>query len=73
MKIRFLKDATVDVETRHGEVYDKCFKRWSEIRVDDVYLTGTHATLQLENGDLAIGVPVDTFERIHEEKRTLSI
>jgi len=73
MKIRFLKNVTVDVETRHGEVYDKCFNRWKELRVEEIFLTGNYATLKLDNGDLAVGVPVDSFERLTEEKKTVTI
>ena len=73
MKIRFLKNVSVDVETRHGEVYDKSFARWQELRVDEVYLSGKFATLKMENGDLAVGLPAESFELLHEEKKTVTI
>ncbi len=70
MKIRFLKTVTVDIETRHGDVYDKAFSRWQEVRVDEIFPVGKFATIKLQNGDLALGVPVEAFERLHEEKKT---
>ena len=66
------KNVTVDVETRQGEVYDKCFTRWQELRIDEIYPAGKFATLKLENGDLAVGIPIDTFERLHEDKKAVS-
>ena len=74
MKIRFLQTTVVDVETKDGqEVYGKCFSRWQEVRVDEIYPAGNFATVKLENGDLAVGVPVDSFERLQEEKKTVTI
>lgn len=73
MKIRFLKNISVDVETRFGEVYGKSFTRWQEVRIDEIYLAGKFASVKLDNGDVALGIPVESFERLHEEKKTVSI
>lgn len=73
MKIRFLRTVTVDVETRHGEFYDKSFAHWQEIRVEGVYPYGRFATVKLEDGMVLHGVPGDSFEQVKEEKRTVSI
>lgn len=73
MKVRFSKNVVVDIETRNGEVYDKAFARWQEVRVDEIYAAGSFATLKLDNGDLAIGVPLESFERLVEERKTVSI
>jgi len=76
MKIRFLKNVTVDVETRSGDVYCQAFNRWQEVRVDEIYPVGKwekYATVKLDNGDIAIGVPIDSFEKLVEQKRTVTI
>jgi len=73
MKIRFLKNISVDVETRHGEFYDKAFARWAEIRIEGVYPYGKFATVKLDNGDILHGVPADSFEKLVEEKRTVTL
>jgi len=71
MRIRFLKQVVVDVETRDGEFYDKAYARWSEIRVEGVYPYGNFATIKLTNGDVVHGVPAGSFEKLEEEHRTI--
>ena len=73
MKIRFLKNISVDVETRHDEYFDRAYAHWQEIQVEGIYPCDKFATITLDNGDVLHGVPVDAFERLQEEKRTLSI
>ena len=69
MKIRFLKNIVVDVETRHGEFFDKAYSHWQEIRIEGVYPYGSFATIKLDNGDILHGVPGDSFEKVVEVKR----
>ena len=70
-KIRFLKNVTVDVETQHGEFYDKAYSRWQEVRVAGVYPYGKFATIKLDDGGLILhGVPSDAFEKVIEKKHT---
>ena len=74
MKIRFLRNITVDVEKpRLGEVWDKGFRRWDEIRIDDIFSNGSSATLKTEDGDFILAVPEDSFERIEEKKRVVTL
>ena len=73
MKIRFLKTISVDVESHDGEFYDKSYTRWQEIRIEAVYPFGKFATVKLDNGDILHGVPGDSFEKLVEEKRTVTI
>ena len=73
MKVRFLKNVTVDVETKHGEFYDKAYSRWQEIRIEGVYPYGKFATIKLDDGDILHGVPDDSFEKLVEEKRTVTL
>ena len=73
MKIRFLKNVTVDVETRHGEFFDKGYSRWDEIRVAEVYPYSKFATVKLDDGTILHGVPADSFEKLQEEKRTVTL
>ena len=73
MKIRFLRNVGVDVETRSGEFYNKSFSHWQEIRVEGVYPYGQFATVKLDNGDILHGVPLDSFEQVKEEKRTVTL
>jgi hypothetical protein len=73
IKIRFLKNTTVDVEARDGEFFDRSLPRWTEIRVEGVYPYGSFATIKLENGDILHGVPADSFEKLVEEKRVVTL
>ncbi len=74
MRIRFLKNVTVDVEdSRHNEFYDKAFSRWQEMRVEGIYPYGSFATIKLEDGMILHGVPSDSFEKFVEEKRSVTI
>lgn len=74
MRIRFLRDITVDVEkTRFHEVWDKYFRRWDELAVEGVFKEGRLATLKTYDGDFIIAVPVDAFEVLYEEKRPVSL
>ena len=64
VNVRFKKLTTVDFEdARFGDVVGKSFNH-SEI-VKDVTIEETvrgYVNLHFENGDLAIGVPTNTFE-----------
>lgn len=78
MKIRFLKNVVVDVETidiesRSLEIYDKTFLRWQEVRINDIYSVGKFATIRLDNGDLAINVPLDSFEQLKDKKSIVTL
>lgn len=73
MKIRFLKNVTVDVETRHGEFYDKAYSHWQEIRVDSIYPSGNFATIKLDDGTILHGVPCDSFEKVRDERKSFAI
>lgn len=71
MKIRFLRDVSVDVEKpRLKEVWDKTFSRWTELKVEQVYVEGSVATLKTYEGDVLVAVPIDSFMEIPEEKKT---
>lgn len=73
MKVRFLRNITVDLEkTRLHEVWDKYFRKWDELAVEDVFKEGNMATLKTYDGDYAIDVPVDAFEVLREEKKPVS-
>ena len=73
MKIKFLKTVTADVETKHGEFYDRAYPRWTEVRVEGVYPYGNFATIKLEDGDILHGVPLNAFEKLQETKRTVTL
>ncbi len=73
MKIRFLKTTSVDVESRSGEIYDKSFSRWDEIQVEGIYPYGKFATIKLIDDTILHGVPAESFEKLVEEKRTVTI
>jgi hypothetical protein len=74
MKIRFLRDITVDVEKpKYREVWDKNYRRWDEIRIDDIFSNGSSATLKTEEGDFILAVPEDSFERIEEKKKVINL
>lgn len=69
MKIRFLKDVTVDIEKPSlNEVWYKQFHRWEEIVIADIFPTGKTATIKTNDGDYILLVPTDAFERIIEKK-----
>jgi len=73
MKIRFLKNIVVDVETRTGEFYDKSYSRWQEIRVDSIYPYEIFATITLDDGNILHGVPGDSFEKLKEERKSFAL
>jgi len=73
MKIRFLKNVVVDVETRTGEFYDKSYSRWQEIRVDSIYPYGNFTTIKLDDETILHGVPKDSFETLKEERKTFAL
>jgi hypothetical protein len=73
MKIRFLKTVAVDVETRNGEMYDKSFARWQEVKIQSVYSAGQFSTVILEDGMILHGVLTESFEQIAEEKKEVSL
>jgi hypothetical protein len=74
MKIRFLRDIIVDVEKpRLDEIWDKNFRKWDEIRVTEIFPQGSLATLKTDEGDFILSVPKDSFERIEEKKKMLSL
>ena len=70
MKIRFLRDITVDVEKpKIHEIWDKTFNRWTELQVDEIYPNGSVATLKTYEGDFILAVPLDSFEKVKQENR----
>lgn len=73
MKIRFLKNVVVDVETRTGEFYDKSYSRWQEIRIDSIYPYGNFSTITLDDGSILHGVPGDSFEKLKYEKTPFAL
>ena len=74
MKIRFLKTIAVDIETMSGEIYDKSFHRWDELENVSVFESGTkYATIKTEDGEILHGVPVDSFEKMTEAKRAVTL
>jgi hypothetical protein len=64
MNVKFKKLTTVDYEdARYGEVIGKTFNHGQVVK--DVAIEETsksYVNLHFENGDLAIGVPTNTFE-----------
>jgi hypothetical protein len=70
MKIRFLKTVSVDVEPRHAEeeVYSRSFRKWDEIRVANIFQFNNHATIETENKEFLLNVPVDAFEKLVEKR-----
>ncbi len=74
MKIRFLKTTAVDIETMSGEIYDKAFNRWDELENVSVFDVGMkYATIKTENGEILHGVPVNSFEKLSEVKRAVTL
>lgn len=72
MKIRFLKTLTLDVESpRLEEVWYKTYPKWTELYIEEIYPSEKNATLKNENGDFILNVPLDAFEKLKEEKRTV--
>ena len=73
MKIRFLKDITVDVEKpRLNEVWDKQYHRWDEISVEQIFTEKKRATLQTTEGDFIVAVPTDSFEVLKEKRSSVT-
>jgi hypothetical protein len=68
MKIRFIKNVDVDYyDYKLDEIYPKYYQRWDEITIDsikklanDIFL----ADVFFSNGDVIIGVPLNSFEKI---------
>jgi len=74
MRIRFLKTIAVDMENpREHDAWFKTFNRWEELKVEEVYLSGKVATLKTYDGSFVLGVPTDAFEKLAEEKRTVTL
>ena len=73
MRIRFLRNVTADVETRTGEIFDKAFYRWEEIRVQSIFPMGDFATIRLNDGMVYLNLPLNAFEEIPEEKPPVSL
>jgi hypothetical protein len=74
MKIRFLKTIGVDVESRQGEVFAKTFHRWDTLSVSIIHDDRFgFATIQTEQDDFLHGVPLASFEKLDEVKRTVSL
>lgn len=74
MKIRFLKTLTLDVENpRMEDVWYKTFPKWKELSIEEIYTTanGRYVTLKTTDGDYILNVPVDSFEKLKEEKRPI--
>jgi hypothetical protein len=70
MKIQFLRDITVDIEkTRLQEIWDKSFRKWDEVTVEDVCPDGNVATIQTREGDFILDVPFDAFKIMKEDPR----
>lgn len=73
MKVRFIKNVTVDVEDRHEDGnYSKAFNRWDEIKVEEIFPSGKYATLQTYDEKFFINVPADSFETLQDTKRDIS-
>jgi hypothetical protein len=63
MKIRFKKNVVVDVKkSRLDEVWDKQYRKWDELRVDNVVSDGAVADLFTYEGDILQNVPTEAFE-----------
>ena len=64
MKLRFSKLVTVDyADLRLDEVIGKTFDRNQLVEVADLEInTNNFFNLHFENGDVAIGVPKNSFE-----------
>lgn len=58
---------------RLNEIWDKNYRKWDEIRVDEIFPQGSLATLKTNEGDFILLVPEDSFERIEEKKKQLSL
>jgi hypothetical protein len=73
MKIRFLKTISVDVEPRHfdEEVYSRSFRKWDEIRVVNVFQFNNRATIETENKEFLLNVPLDAFEKLVEKRASV--
>ena len=71
MKIQFLKTVAVDIETQFGEIYSKGFSRWDELRIKEILICGSYATLITETNEYVLNVPLNTFEKIQAEKPIL--
>jgi hypothetical protein len=71
MKIRILRNITVDVEKpRINEVWPVSYSRWTEIKVEEIYSGEKTSTLLTYDGDYILLVPNDAFERVKEERAT---
>ncbi len=63
MKIRFVKTVLVDVQkVRLDETWDKTYRRWDEVRVDNIIDLGEAADLVTYDGDILKNVPRGSFE-----------
>ena len=64
MKLRMLKDVTVEVERPFQGMTDTCLRKWDELSVDKVINYGSFADLILENGETLLWVPVASFSAL---------
>lgn len=63
MKIRFKKNVVVEVENlRLQETWDKNYRRWEEIRVDNIITAGSVAIIGTYEGLTLHNVPTEAFE-----------
>jgi hypothetical protein len=72
MKIRFLKTIGVDIETPKHEVWSKTFNKWTELLVDEIFVTSNQATIKTYDGNFILNVPISAFEKVKDDKPLLS-
>lgn len=70
MKIRFLKNLSIDVEDpRLSESFTKSVRKWSEIRVTEIYQTNeASSSFKTYDGEFILRVPNNAFERLPDSK-----
>jgi len=70
MKIRFLKNITVDVEDpRLEESWSREIPRWKELLVEEIFTGDEHHTFKTMEGEYLLHVPSDSFEKLQERSK----
>lgn len=61
MKIKLLKDVSIEVIGRYEELYSKGFSRGWIADVKELHENGSFSTLVLSNGETLIDIPKNSY------------
>lgn len=64
MKLKMLKDVTVEVERPFQGMTETMLRKWDEISADRIINYGSFADIVMENGETLLWVPVASFSAL---------